>query len=141
MAEKLNSAEFAEGREMAMLKSRKPGSPSTTRLVPEMSKQAPMAVSRDNESALSGTIVDTTYDEIAQPPEEEVDYGATCKNIMEALRQVKGHVILDSNERMEAYRILQPSKTHDYSRMVLPILIGMLIGICCTSVVSYRRHA
>lgn len=133
---KLNSAQFAEEREQAMLRSRKAGNPNT-RMVPELSKSAKAA--RANVEPLPSETAFEATEESGSPSsdpassDDDIDYPATSVAIMDALRQVKGHLELSKTERDEACAILggkhaMRNVSHPVLLSVICVIIGLVLG-------------
>lgn len=101
MSEKPNSAEFADQREIAMLKSRRNGNPAL-RMMPEISS-ARVAKTISETKPLQASNVAT---QSAEPEEKDIDFVATSEAIMEALRKTKGHLVLSDADRKEAASLI-----------------------------------
>ena len=135
--DKINSAEFAEQREQAMLRSRKAGNPNS-RLVPEMSKSAKAA--RTNVEPPMEVDPPATHED-SEPPtsdDDDVDFSATSAAILDALRRIKNHVDLTAQERTEACAIIGGSKTstkvsHPIILSILCVIIGLVVGMALSS--------
>ncbi len=129
--DKLNSAEFAEQREQAMLRSRKTGNPNT-RMMPEMSKSAKASrpsTSFDGEVAAPDSLSSPS----SSDPEDDVDYVATSDAILDALRRIKGHVVYNEKEKSEICEIVgcKPNTKHVRNPLVLAVLcliLGFVLG-------------
>lgn len=129
--DKLNSAEFAEQREQAMLRSRKTGNPNT-RMMPEMSKSAKASrpsTSFDGEVAAPDPLSSPS----SSDPEDDVDYVATSDAILDALRRIKGHVAYNDKEKSEICDIVgcKPNTKPVRNPLVLAVLcliLGFVLG-------------
>lgn len=124
MAEKPNSAEFADQREFAMLRSRKNGNPGL-RMVPEISSARAAKTLTETESNTPPTAANELETDVSEP---EIDYEATSDAIIEALRKIDGHITLSDTEKEEASSILgcKPTKTPS---MLGPLLLGVVAGV------------
>ena len=130
--DKLNSAEFAEQREQAMLRSRKTGNPNT-RMMPEMSKSAKASrpsTSFDGEVAAPDS---SSSPSSSSDPEDDVDYVATSDAILDALRRIKGHVAYNNKEKSEICDIVgcKPNTKQMRNPFVLAVLcliLGFVLG-------------
>ena len=116
MEEKLNSADFADKREQAMLRSRKAGNPGL-RMVPQDGKAA------------------SSEDAPAPPPRPAapIDYDATSRAILDALRKVDGDLRLSASERREAVKLVAPRDTTAQAiyyacGIVVSLLLGFVAG-------------
>lgn len=125
MTEKPNSAEFADQREQAMLRSRRAGNPGL-RLVPEMSAKAAKT------SEPLGTIesdAPPSFQETDTDASEDIDYHATSQAILDALRKIESNVKLSKEERKEAHRLLSGNYSeNNVLHMLVVLVLGIIVG-------------
>lgn len=126
----LNSADFAAGRDDAMLRSRRASNPNT-RIVPELSKSAKAARVEVTADAPSGTE--------QGPGEERVDYEATSEAILDALRKTEGHLTLTREQRAEGARAVLGGHFVTSRDSLLLCVLCLLAGACVAFVVFRRR--
>lgn len=125
---KPNSAEFADQREIAMLKSRKHGNPNT-RLIPEINSARVAKTLTETESEPPSAIDQPGAPE-AEPTGEGVDYEATSDAIIEALHKCKGKLTLSIEKRREAAKIIDAPLEGIPPLIVylIMLIVGIAIG-------------
>lgn len=129
MAEKPNSAEFADQREIAMLRSRKKGNPGL-RMVPEISSARAAKTLTETESDPASPAADSAAKIDADLSEPDIDYAATSDAIIEALRKIEGHITLSEAEKKEAASILGSKSKSCTTTLVAASIVGVIFGMC-----------
>lgn len=128
MAEKPNSAEFADQREIAMLRSRKKGNPGL-RMVPEISSARAAKTLTETESDPASPTADSTAAKLdADLSEPDIDYAATSDAIIEALRKIDGHITLTEAEKKEAASILGGKPKSCTPSLIVAVIVGLILG-------------
>ena len=117
MTARVNSADFAGARDEALLDAMKKTGKPNGRMMPELSNKvvapspSPEKPAHDMQSAMT----------------RDIDYVATSQSVLDALRQIKGHVSLSPSEQTEAVNIL--SNDQEGSHKTVVALMGLTAGV------------